>query len=94
MTKKAQTSVGFLLAMAGLGGLLYGIDFGTIAAAMPYIRALGMFLDGELSVVVGAVLFGGALRLPASPAWRAKGGPATADGGLRRWSSSPTRRRC
>ena len=24
--------------MAGLGGLLYGIDFGTIAAAMPYIR--------------------------------------------------------
>ena len=59
MTKKAQTSVGFLLAMAGLGGLLYGIDFGTIAAAMPYIRALGMFSDGELSVVVGAVLFGG-----------------------------------
>ena len=59
MAKKAQTSVGFLLAMAGLGGLLYGIDFGTIAAAMPYIRALGMFSDGELSVVVGAVLFGG-----------------------------------
>ena len=59
MTKKAQTSVGFILAMAGLGGLLYGIDFGTIAAAMPYIRALGMFSDGELSVVVGAVLFGG-----------------------------------
>lgn len=45
--------------MAGLGGLLYGIDFGTIAAAMPYIRALGLFSDGELSVVVGAVLFGG-----------------------------------
>ena len=59
MTKKGQTSVGFLLTMAGLGGLLYGIDFGTIAAAMPYIRALGMFSDGELSVVVGAVLFGG-----------------------------------
>ena len=45
--------------MAGLGGLLYGIDFGTIAAAMPYIRALGLFSDGELSVIVGAVLFGG-----------------------------------
>lgn len=59
MAKNGQTSVGFLLAMAGLGGLLYGIDFGTIAAAMPYIRALGMFSDGELSVVVGAVLFGG-----------------------------------
>lgn len=59
MTKKGQMSVGFLLAMAGLGGLLYGIDFGTIAAAMPYIRALGMFSDAQLSVVVGAVLFGG-----------------------------------
>ncbi len=45
--------------MAGLGGLLYGIDFGTIAAAMPYIRALGLFSDAQLSVVVGAVLFGG-----------------------------------
>ena len=45
--------------MAGLGGLLYGIDFGTIAAAMPYIRELGMFSDAELSWIVGAVLFGG-----------------------------------
>ena len=59
MTTGKQTPVRFLLAMAGLGGLLYGIDFGTIAAAMPYIRALGLFSDGELSVVVGAVLFGG-----------------------------------
>lgn len=45
--------------MAGLGGLLYGIDFGTIAAAMPYIRELKMFTDAEVSWVVGAVLFGG-----------------------------------
>lgn len=58
-TENGQTAVGFLLAMAGLGGLLYGIDFGTIAAAMPYIRALGLFSDAQLSVVVGAVLFGG-----------------------------------
>ena len=49
----------FLLTMAGLGGLLYGIDFGTIAAAMPYIRELKMFTDAEVSWVVGAVLFGG-----------------------------------
>ena len=47
--------------MAGLGGLLYGIDFGTIAAAMPYIRALRMFSDAEVSAIVGAVLFGGIL---------------------------------
>ncbi len=54
-----KTSVRFLLAMAGLGGLLYGIDFGTIAAAMPYLRELKLFSDAALSWVVGAVLFGG-----------------------------------
>ena len=47
--------------MAGLGGLLYGIDFGTIAAAMPYIKALGIFSDAQVSWIVGAVLFGGIL---------------------------------
>ena len=47
--------------MAGLGGLLYGIDFGTIAAAMPYIKALEMFSDAQVSWIVGAVLFGGIL---------------------------------
>ena len=52
-------SVRYLLAIAGLGGLLYGIDFGVIAAASPYIKALGLFTDAELSWVVGAVLFGG-----------------------------------
>lgn len=45
--------------MAGLGGLLYGIDFGVIAAASPYIKAIRLFTDAELSWVVGAVLFGG-----------------------------------
>lgn len=50
-----------ILSMAGLGGLLYGIDFGTIAAAMPYIRSLGMFTDAQVSWIVGAVLFGGIL---------------------------------
>ncbi len=54
-----KSSVRFLLTIAGLGGLLYGIDFGTIAAAMPYIRELKMFSDAALSWVVGAVLFGG-----------------------------------
>ncbi len=54
-----KNSIHFLLTMAGLGGLLYGIDFGTIAAAMPYMRELKLFSDAELSWVVGAVLFGG-----------------------------------
>lgn len=52
-------SVRFLLAIAGLGGLLYGIDFGVIAAASPYIKALRLFTDAQLSWIVGAVLFGG-----------------------------------
>lgn len=54
-----QIPVRYLLAIAGLGGLLYGIDFGVIAAASPYIKALGLFSDTELSWIVGAVLFGG-----------------------------------
>ena len=58
---KSFGGVRHLLAMAGLGGLLYGIDFGTIAAAMPYIKALGMFSDAQVSWIVGAVLFGGIL---------------------------------
>ena len=54
-----RLSVGYLLAIAGLGGLLYGVDFGVIAAASPYIKALRLFTDAELSWIVGAVLFGG-----------------------------------
>ena len=54
-----KTSVAYLLSIAGLGGLLYGVDFGVIAAASPYIKALRLFTDAELSWIVGAVLFGG-----------------------------------
>ena len=59
MKSESQNSVRYLLAIAGLGGLLYGIDFGVIAAASPYIKALRLFSDAELSWIVGAVLFGG-----------------------------------
>lgn len=59
MKSEIQNSVRYLLAIAGLGGLLYGIDFGVIAAATPYIKALRLFSDAELSWIVGAVLFGG-----------------------------------
>ena len=59
MKSEIQNSVQYLLAIAGLGGLLYGIDFGVIAAASPYIKALRLFSDAELSWIVGAVLFGG-----------------------------------
>ena len=45
--------------MAGLGGLLYGVDFGVIAAAEPYLMALGTYSGTKVSLIVGAVLIGG-----------------------------------
>ena len=59
MTDRMQTW--FLLAIGGLGGLLYGIDFGVIAVSMPYIKALKIYTDAEVSWIVGAVMFGGIL---------------------------------
>ena len=59
MNREKRVSVAYLLAIAGLGGLLYGVDFGVIAAASPYIKALRLFTDAELSWIVGAVMFGG-----------------------------------
>ena len=48
----------YLMFMAGLGGLLYGIDVGVIAAALPYIEKTSTYTLGQLSSVVAAVLFG------------------------------------
>lgn len=48
----------FLFAMAGLSGLLYGIDIGVIAAALPYLKAATAFTDAQLSLIVGAVVMG------------------------------------
>lgn len=48
----------FLLIVAGLGGLLYGIDVGIIAGALPYLEATSGFSGGQLSLVVAAVLLG------------------------------------
>ncbi len=64
----AKTKVGynrFLLLVAGLGGLLYGVDVGIISGALPYLQdtfkdaATGQTLDsGKLSQIVAAVLLG------------------------------------
>lgn len=48
----------FLLVVAGLGGLLYGIDVGIIAGALPYLEATSGLNRNELSIVVAAVLLG------------------------------------
>ena len=48
----------FLLLVAGLGGLLYGVDVGIIAGALPYLEATSGLTAGRLSFVVAAVLLG------------------------------------
>ena len=50
-----------ILTFGGLGGLICGIDFGIIAVAVPYIRALGLYSDAQVGWIVGGVLFGGIL---------------------------------
>jgi SP family myo-inositol transporter-like MFS transporter 13 len=47
-----------LLLVAGLGGLLYGVDVGIISGALPYLEATSGFTQGQLSFVVAAVLLG------------------------------------
>jgi MFS family permease len=48
----------FLLLVSGLGGLLYGVDVGIIAGALPYLEATSGLNAGQLSIVVAAVLLG------------------------------------
>ena len=48
----------FLLLVAGLGGLLYGVDVGIIAGALPYLETTSGLNGGQLSIVVAAVLLG------------------------------------
>jgi MFS family permease len=48
----------FLLLVAGLGGLLYGIDVGIIGGALPYLEATSHLDAAQLSVIVAAVLLG------------------------------------
>src|ERR1700729_3804577 len=51
----------FLLIVAGLGGLLYGVDVGIIAGALPYLEATSGLNAGQLSFIVAAVLLGGVI---------------------------------
>ena len=51
-------AIRFLLLIAGLGGLLYGIDVGIIAGALPYLEATSGLNANQLSVIVAAVLLG------------------------------------
>jgi MFS family permease len=48
----------FLLAVAGFGGLLYGVDVGIIGGALPYLEATSGLDASQLSIIVAAVLLG------------------------------------
>lgn len=48
----------YLLVVAGLGGLLYGIDLGIIGGALPYLEATSGLTAEQLSAAVAAVLLG------------------------------------
>jgi MFS family permease len=48
----------FLLLVAGLGGLLYGVDVGIIGGAYPYLAATSGLTPPQLSYIVAAVLLG------------------------------------
>jgi len=50
-----------LLLVAGLGGLLFGIDVGIISGALPYLQDTSGLNAQELSFIVAAVLLGGAI---------------------------------
>ena len=47
-----------LLCVAGLGGLLYGVDVGIIGGALPYLQATSHLSVAQLSTIVAAVLLG------------------------------------
>jgi MFS family permease len=49
----------FLLLVAGLGGLLFGVDVGIIAGALPYLEATSGLSANDLSFIVAAVFLGG-----------------------------------
>jgi MFS family permease len=51
----------FLLLVAGLGGLLYGIDVGIIGGAYPYLADTSGLSPAQLSSIVAAVLGGSVL---------------------------------
>ena len=58
---KVKRYARYLMIMAGLGGLIYGIDVGVIAAALPYIRNTSNYSSAQLGFIVGAVLWGSVL---------------------------------
>lgn len=62
MTERSSNTIRytqFLILIAGLGGLLYGIDIGIIAAALLYLSKTVNLTVEQTSMIVAAVLGGG-----------------------------------
>ncbi len=59
--KQQRLHLLFLTAICGLGGLLYGIDIGIIDPALPYLHRATSLTEGQLSLVVAAVMGGSIL---------------------------------
>jgi SP family myo-inositol transporter-like MFS transporter 13 len=57
-SKSQRTYNRLLLLVAGLGGLLYGVDVGIIGGALPYLEATSGLNASQLSIIVAAVLLG------------------------------------
>lgn len=76
MSKTSLSGYGrFLLVIAALGGLLYGIDVGVIAAAIPYLSKTVSLSLTQTSAIVAAVFFGSMLGSPLAGAladWRGR----------------------
>jgi sugar porter (SP) family MFS transporter len=53
----------FIMFFAGLGGLLYGYDIGVISGALEFLQKDIKLTENELSLIVGAVLYGGAVSI-------------------------------
>ena len=58
MDTSAKRYTAYLMSMAGLGGLLYGIDVGAMAAAFPYLKVTSGYSEAQLGFTVSAVLGG------------------------------------
>ena len=58
--KKAKTSIAFLLAMAGCGGMLFDFGGTIINPAIPYLESLKAYTTAELSHLTSAVVMSAA----------------------------------
>src|SRR5262249_28435612 len=58
-SEQSRRRYNFILQLvAGLGGLLYGIDVGIIGGPLPYLEATSKLDPSQLSIIVAAVLLG------------------------------------